>query len=79
MNWDTVSGNWLELKGRLREKWGKLTDQDLESIGGMKDQLIGALELRYGFERERASQEIDRWLETMNDRIAGRREPPKTH
>ncbi len=75
MNWDQIQGNWHETKGKLREQWGKLTDQDVEAIGGRKDQLLGALMQRYGYEKERATQELDRWVETLRDKIAG----PKAH
>jgi len=46
--WDTLKGNWNQLKGRVREKWGLLTNDDLEHIAGHKDRLIGKLQERYG-------------------------------
>ena len=69
MNWDQVEGNWAQLKGKLREKWGKLTDQDVEAMAGHKDQLVGALKERYGMEKEKAHEEIDRWVNTLRDKI----------
>ena len=75
MNWDQVQGSWMQIKGKLRDQWGKLTDQDVESIGGKKDQLVGALTQRYGIEREKAQQEIDRWVETLREKIAGEDKP----
>jgi uncharacterized protein YjbJ (UPF0337 family) len=69
MNWSHVEGNWTEVKGKLREQWGKLTDQDLETIGGMKDRLVGALKQRYGMEADKAHQEIDRWVTTIEQKI----------
>ena len=48
MNWDRVEGNWKQVKGKAREKWGKLTDNDLERIAGKKDQLMGCIQERYG-------------------------------
>ncbi len=69
MNWESVEGNWLEMKGKLRQQWGKLTDQDLESIGGAKDRLLGALKQRYGMEADKAHQEIDRWVSTLESKI----------
>jgi len=71
MNWDQVQGNWMQVKGKLREQWGKLTDQDLESIAGKKDRLLGALQQRYGMESEKAKQEIDRWVTTLEAKIKG--------
>jgi len=58
MTWDGIKGNWREDKGRLREKWGELTDDDLERIGGKKDQLLGVLQNRYGRSREAAEKEL---------------------
>jgi uncharacterized protein YjbJ (UPF0337 family) len=69
MNWDQIQGNWMQVKGRLRERWGKLTDQDLESIGGKKDRLLGALKERYGLEAEKASHEVERWIDTLEEKI----------
>ena len=59
MNWDQVEGKWKEVKGRFREKFGKLTDDDLEVIGGKKDQLIGRLQQCYGYDKEEAEREVD--------------------
>ena len=47
MNWDQIAGNWKQFKGTVKEKWGKLTDDDLEVIEGKKDQLVGRLQERY--------------------------------
>ncbi len=59
MNTDIIKGNWKELKGALREKWGKLTDSDYEQIAGKKDKLVGLLQQRYGYEKEQAEREVD--------------------
>lgn len=61
MNWDRVEGNWKQLKGKAREKWGKLTDSDFEQIAGKKDQLIGRIQERYGITREEAQKQADEW------------------
>ena len=63
MNWDQIVGNWREAKGKLRSKWAKLTDDDLEAIGGKKDVLVGRLQQRYGHKKEDAEREIDSFLE----------------
>jgi len=63
MNWDQIVGNWREAKGKLRSKWAKLTDDDLEAIGGKKDVLVGRLQQRYGHKKEEAEREIDSFLE----------------
>jgi uncharacterized protein YjbJ (UPF0337 family) len=65
MNWDTVEGNWKQVKGTVREQWGKLTDNDLEQIAGKKDQLVGRIQERYGISRDVAQQQADQWAKTM--------------
>jgi len=62
MNWDTVEGNWKELKGKIRSKWAKLTDDDLENIGGKKDVLLGRLQQHYGFKKDEAEKQVDAFL-----------------
>lgn len=52
MNWDQVAGNWKQVQGKAREQWGKLTNDDLDVIAGRRDQLVGALQERYGWARE---------------------------
>ncbi len=61
MNWDEIEGKWKQMKGSIREKWGKLTDDDLEAIGGKKDQFIGKLQERYGMSRDQAEKDLDAW------------------
>ncbi|OPY59292.1 MAG: hypothetical protein A4E57_04747 [Syntrophorhabdaceae bacterium PtaU1.Bin034] len=61
MNWDQVSGSWKTMKGKVREQWGKLTDDDLDVIAGKRDQLIGRLQEKYGYSKEEAERQIDRW------------------
>lgn len=63
MNWDRVEGNWKEFKGKAKEKWGKLTDDDLTVIEGKRDQLEGLLQNRYGYEKDKARAEINTWLD----------------
>jgi len=62
MNWDQVEGNWTQMKGRVKEAWGDLTDSDLTKIEGKRDRLAGALQERYGKQKEEAEKEIDAWL-----------------
>lgn len=62
MNWNQIEGNWKEFKGRAKEQWGKLTDDDLSVINGRRDQLEGAIEKRYGVAKDRARMEVDAWL-----------------
>jgi uncharacterized protein YjbJ (UPF0337 family) len=62
MNDDTMKGQWTQFKGRVREQWGKLTDDDLDQIQGKSEQLIGRLQERYGWAREDAQREVDTWM-----------------
>lgn len=64
MNWDQIAGNWKMFAGAAREQWGKLTDDDLQSIKGGRDQLVGTLQERYGYARDKAEMEIDAWTES---------------
>ncbi len=59
MNTDTLAGNWKQLKGKVKERWGKLTDDDMTVIEGRKDQLVGRLQERYGYSREEAEREAN--------------------
>jgi len=71
MNWDRVEGNWKQLKGKAREKWGKLTDSDFETIAGKKDQLIGRIQERYGISKDEAQKQADEVGEGASDGRAG--------
>jgi uncharacterized protein YjbJ (UPF0337 family) len=61
MNWDQIKGDWKQLSGKLKEKWGMLTDDELTTIAGKRGQLIGVLQERYGYEKERAEMELDKF------------------
>lgn len=58
MNWKQIEGKWLQLKGRVRQKWVALTDDDIETIAGKRDALCGKIQERYGVTRELAEQEL---------------------
>lgn len=62
MNWDQLQGKWKELKGKARSKWAKLTDDDIETISGKKDMLLGRLQQRYGMKKDDAEREVDEWI-----------------
>lgn len=70
MNWDQIEGNWTQLKGKVREKWGELTDDELEQIGGKKDQLVGAIQKRYGRAKDDADRDVDEWANRLDDDVA---------
>jgi len=61
MNKDVFKGDWNIIKGKIKEKWGKLTEDDLTEIQGKRDQLLGKLQTRYGLAKEKAEQELDAW------------------
>lgn len=58
MNWDQIEGDWKQFKGKVKEKWGKLTDDDLDVIKGKKDQLSGTLQKKYGIAKEEAENQL---------------------
>ena len=62
MNEDTLKGQWLQVKGKVRERWGKLTDDDMDQIQGKAEQLVGKVQERYGIAREDAKREVDTWF-----------------
>ena len=62
MNWDQVEGNWMQFKGKVRQQWGKLTDDDIARINGKHDELLGILQQRYGYAKEQAQKEVDNWI-----------------
>jgi uncharacterized protein YjbJ (UPF0337 family) len=65
MNWDRVEGNWKNLKGKVKEAWGNLTDDEIDKVAGKRDQLEGLIQQRYGYAKDKASQEVDTWLGKM--------------
>ena len=70
MNRDVLKGQWTQMKGKIREQWGKLTDDDVDQMQGNAEQLIGKLQERYGRTREQAERELDQWLEGRDVRKA---------
>jgi uncharacterized protein YjbJ (UPF0337 family) len=56
-----LKGQWNELKGRVKERWGELTNDDLDRIEGRRDQLVGAIQQQYGRARDEAEREVERW------------------
>lgn len=59
MNWDIVEGNWKQLKGSVKEQWGKLTDDDLDVAAGKRDKLAGLIQEKYGKTKDVAEREVD--------------------
>jgi uncharacterized protein YjbJ (UPF0337 family) len=61
MNWDRIEGDWKQLTGKVKEKWGKLTDDDLTVINGKREQLEGKIQERYGYGKDQIKKELDDW------------------
>ena len=62
MNWDTVEGNWSQWSGKLREQWGKLTDDELQQAKGNREQVEGLIQERYGKSKDEARKSLDDWM-----------------
>jgi uncharacterized protein YjbJ (UPF0337 family) len=67
MNNDIFKGKWKELRGQLKEWWGKLTDDDLEQASGNADQIVGLLQQKYGYTREKAEAEFNRRINDVKE------------
>ncbi len=66
MNWDRVEGDWKQIKGKVQQQWGKLTDDDLDVIEGKRTELAGRLQERYGYAKDEAEKQIDSWMKSIN-------------
>ncbi|MCB1114788.1 MAG: CsbD family protein [Chlamydiia bacterium] len=66
MNEDQLKGRWNELKGKVKERWGRLTDDELTQISGKKEQLLGKIQTKYGIARDRAEKELRRFLDSLS-------------
>jgi uncharacterized protein YjbJ (UPF0337 family) len=65
VNWQEIEGNWKQIKGKARKEWGKLTDDDLDRIEGKREELVGALQKRYGKSREAVDREVGQWFDSL--------------
>lgn len=61
MNAETMRGKWNRIKGQAKQKWGRLTDDDIARVNGSKDELVGMIQERYGKSKEAAEEEVDSW------------------
>jgi uncharacterized protein YjbJ (UPF0337 family) len=64
MDWNRVEGDWKRMKGKVKEQWGRLTDDDLTTIGGRREQLEGKIQERYGYAKDQVRKEIDDWFQS---------------
>jgi uncharacterized protein YjbJ (UPF0337 family) len=62
VDWNRIEGNWKQMKGKINEKWGDLTDDDLDRIAGRRDQLEGLIQQRYGLSKDQARAQIEEWF-----------------
>ena len=61
MNWEQIEGKWKQFKGAAKQRWGKLTDDDLDFVAGKRDQLVGKIQERYGISKDEAFRQIEQW------------------
>lgn len=64
MNWEQIKGDWTTYKGKVKERWGKLTDSEVDQINGRREQLEGTLQKEYGIAKEEARKEVDAFCKT---------------
>jgi uncharacterized protein YjbJ (UPF0337 family) len=67
MNWDKIEGNWKQLNGKVKEQWGKLTDDDLSMIAGRREQLAGKIQEHYGILKDDAHKQIHEWTNAFDE------------
>lgn len=67
MNWDQIEGKWKQTKGKVRERWGRLTDDDITRIDGKREQLVGRLQERYGLMKEGAEEQVNDFLKSYRE------------
>ena len=65
MDWNEIEGNWKQFSGSIKEKWGKLTDDDLTTIQGKKDQLVGKIQAHYGHDKNAAEKDINDFIKNL--------------
>lgn len=65
MNWDQVAGKWKELKGQARQKWGDMTDDELDRAAGRREELVGLVQQKYGRTKEDAEREVDDYFHRL--------------
>lgn len=69
MNRNEVEGNWKQVKGHVKEKWGELTNDDLDQVEGKRERLVGKLQERYGKSQKEASKEVDEFFDSLDRRV----------
>ena len=65
MNWNQIEGNWMKVKGLVRQNWAKLTDDDIARVDGKREELLGRLQERYGYAKDQAEREVDAFMDKI--------------
>jgi uncharacterized protein YjbJ (UPF0337 family) len=78
MNWEEIQRQWKQVSGAVRQKWSKLTEDDIQAIGGRRDPFIGKLQQRYGMSREQAEKDVDLWQRELKAAAVTHTEAPRT-
>lgn len=68
MNWEQIEGQWGQVKGFVKSKWSKITDDDLMNLAGKKDALVGKVQERYGLMKDEAEKQVDEWISKLPPR-----------
>lgn len=64
MNWDQIKGQWHQVKGSIRAKWGELTDDDIAQLDGNRETMIGKIQEKYGIAKDKAEKQVDEWMKS---------------
>lgn len=70
MDWNRIEGDWKQMSGKVKQQWGDLTDNEITSVKGKRDELVGVLQQRYGYAKNKAREEVDRWAESLDSGLA---------
>src|ERR1700735_2371963 len=66
MDWNRVEGNWKQMKGAVKQQWGKLTDDDLTQVNGSQEKLEGIIQERYGIAKDETRKQLESWYQNQN-------------
>jgi uncharacterized protein YjbJ (UPF0337 family) len=66
MDWNRIEGSWMQLKGKIKQQWGNLTDDDLDRIAGKREELEGKIQQCYGLTKDAARKQVDDWMTTLH-------------
>ena len=67
MNWDRIEGNWKQMKGKAKARWGKLTDDQFDVIAGKREQLVGRIQEHYGIAKDDAEKQVDQFASSLKE------------